>query len=149
MNAEHTEHTKPTDTKPMDTKHSFYETAWLMSFALVKDWLRRESSLRHIKKSKSKFIIFNADLEESEKALIPCETLSEAVTKMLSIVQSKPKYRIYHVSLWQLHGDLTGTFHRVGYAEDEIAHPIISKPRLVTIWHELDKMMSDKVYKEI
>jgi hypothetical protein len=65
---------------------SFYETAWPMSFALVKDWLQRESSLRHIGKSKSKFVIFNGDLEESTEMLIPCKTLSEAVTIMLSIV---------------------------------------------------------------
>lgn len=132
------------------TKRSFYENAWPMSFALVKDWLQRESSLRHIKKSKSRFVIFNGDFEESSGSLIPCETLSEAVTKMLSIVQNKPEFRIYHVSLWQLHGDLEGTFHRVGYSEDK--GPSLWSEEFAKdnkFWHDVDRKMSDKVYKEM
>jgi hypothetical protein len=55
------------------------------------------------------------------------------------------------VSLWQLHGDLEGTFHRVGYIEDEVAHLALNKLDQIfsPTLHDIDKIVSDAVYKSI
>jgi hypothetical protein len=131
-------------------KESFYLKVWTHTSSAIEEFCKFHSeTLKNAVTNNFRFYIFNGDLEDG-KSMIGCESFADAVTKMLSIIQDKSQFRVYHVSLWQLHGD--GTFHCVGYSEDKTARAVIEKLEDLqrnSIWRYADIELSKRIHNEM
>ena len=140
-------------------RQSFYVQVWPHAFDAVSRYIQKYyDSCEALERPRFKFFIFNGCLDDEAEMVIPCETLSSAITTTLSIARDRARYEsfehplVYHVSVWQLHRN--GTFHRVGYAEDEFTHRAINEAineELMrnAIWRGIDRAIAGRIENEM